>query len=701
MATVEQLKNALIQAHNQGDMQAAEFFAGQIRQMQSAQQAQQQEQAIYQQAAQEVPWYKVPLIGAGRAFMDIGRAVGLADPATASEEQAYRALQEEAPIGTAIGEAAPYAVASVPLGGMAYAPRVASMAGLGAAEVAAPMIARGEDVSTILGGAGTGAAIAGGFEAALPVFGRLIGSAYRKATGTTLQRVTDEAGNVLPEVRATLEASGIDPDELKGIAVDMVKQSPSGADEAARMARFEAQGIPYTPGDISQQFGQRSKEARLLELQDEPMAEQLRQLRTTQAEKIGVLKDQLSQSLGDPDLAGEAVKLGLDKAEDLSRAKKNELYDILAEKAGMSGGIPIPEDKLMDTLISDPDFVGMASQLAPNERESINKLLVQYGIDQSPEMVEEFMKAAQKPQGLLPTATEIMPLTTKNAEDLSKSLNRLVDFNSSPALKGVVGKLKGAVDEGYELIDDSLKDVADEVRDAAKAARKANVELKQQFSPQSIVGKLKGVKKDGITPITESSNVYNALFKPGRTSTAEQVERTITQLGKTKEGREAIGNLQSNLVLDVLDKGFAKSDRLDGQMLFHGNKALNHLEKLGTKEVDTLFANNPEALTAFKDLIQTGVDITPSQKEVLKGSAGLIANVLKPLADMGAAVKFNLPGGVVNALSKISQAGSDQKALKELFKKQPKLKKHAGYIQQNLPNMAVLLGLTQIDEGEE
>ena len=57
--------------------------------------------------------------------------------------------------------------------------------------------------------------------------------------------------------------------------------------------------------------------------------------------------------------------------------------------------------------------------------------------------------------------------------------------------------------------------------------------------------------------------------------------------------------------------------------------------------------------------------------------------------------------GVVNAMSKISQAGADKKALKELFKNNPKLVKHATFIKNDLPSVAVILGLSQMDDNNE
>lgn len=639
------------------------------------------------------------MIAGGKAVTDIGRAIGFVDPATESDIAGYNALKEESPISTGIGEALPYVAASVPTGGLALAPRVAAMTGLGAAELGIPSFAEGEDVSTTLSKAGAGGVIAGTLEAVFPLFGRLLGDAYNKLTGNIVSNVFDKQGKIIPEVSKVLRANDIDIDQIKGTAVSLVEKAPKNAAEAEKIARFKKQAMPFTPGDISGDFAQRSKEARLLEVQDEPAAEALRGLRTEQASNIGFLKDQLVETLGDPETAGEMTKLGIGGALDMSKSNRKKAYDLLAEKAGMSGGIPIPQDKLLNTIYDDPDFIGMLDGLSSQESQQLSDLMVKYGVDTEQEAVEDYL-SRNTSKGIFGRGKQVSELTTKNAEDLSKALNSIVAPTSSPALKGVVGKIKNSVDDGFSLIDDAIFDTA-ELVGLKKEARQSHVDLMQEFGKGGLVNKLTQAKTDGITPIVEASNVFNELFKPGRTNTFEQLERVTAQLGKTAKGKKAIGDLQASFVMDVIDKGFQKSDKINGQVLFQGNTALNRLESLGNKEAAVLFKNNPEALKKLNDILETGVDITPSKKEVLKGSAGLIANIAAPFAQLAATAKFNMPMGVVNAMSKISQAGADKRALKKLFKNNPKLVKHATFIKKDLPSVAVILGLSQMDDNNE
>jgi len=656
------------------------------------------QQDAFKSLASEQGPIDTAMIAAGKGVMDIGRVLGIADDASDVEKKAYGALKEESPITTGLGEALPYVAASVPLGGLALAPRVASMAGLGAAELGIPSLAEGEDVSTTLSKAGVGGVIAGTLEAVFPVFGRLLGNAYRKLTGTTVTEVFDQAGNVVPEVQQVLDANNINLDEIKGTAVSLVEQTAKNPEEMAKIARFKEQGMPFTPGDISGDFSQRSKEARLLEIQDEPMAEGLRQLRTQQAEKIDILKTQLVESLGDPETAGEMTKLGIGGALDMSKSNRKQAYALLAEKAGMSGGIPIPQDKLLSTIYEDPDFLGMLDGLNTQESQQLSDLMVKYGVDTEESAIEDYL-SRNVSKGIFSRGKQISELTTANAEDLSKALNSIVSPTSSPALKGVIGKIKSGVDKGFDLIDDAIFDTA-ELVGLKKTARQAHIDLMQEFGKGGVVNKLIQAKQDGISQVVEASNVFNELFKSGRTNTIEQIQKVTAQLGKTAKGKKALGDLQAAFALDVLDKGFQKSDKINGQILFQGNTALNRLESLGMKEAKELFKDNPKAFGKLKSILDTGVDITPSKKEVLKGSAGLIANLAAPFAQLAATAKFGMPMGVVNAMSKISQAGSDKKLLKELFKNNPKLVKHAQFIKNDLPNIAVILGLSQMDDND-
>ena len=166
-----------------------------------------------------------------------GLDIPLTSPETEQEKQEWQVLQEYNPIASAtgeiLGEAAPFLIpggAIARVGSMGG--RVAAGAGLGATEGGLIAAGKGQDIAS---GTGKGAAIAGTMEAVLPVFGRLAKDLYQKVSGKTVTQVTDESGNLLPEIERTLQSAGVNLDDVKGKAVNLVQDAAKTPDEAERM----------------------------------------------------------------------------------------------------------------------------------------------------------------------------------------------------------------------------------------------------------------------------------------------------------------------------------------------------------------------------------------------------------------------------------------------------------------------------------
>jgi len=168
------------------------------------------------------------LIGAGRGLTTIGRGLGLADPETEAEAQAFQELQQVRPVSTTAGEvagqAAPFVIpglgaAAIP----ATAARVAGTALLGATE--AGLIARGEgrNVGEQLQTAGIGGTVAGALELGLPVLGRISGKAIRRVLGQDPSvPPVNAAGEPSDELLSALNQSGQSFDDLVATARDEI-----------------------------------------------------------------------------------------------------------------------------------------------------------------------------------------------------------------------------------------------------------------------------------------------------------------------------------------------------------------------------------------------------------------------------------------------------------------------------------------------
>jgi hypothetical protein len=282
-------------------------------------------------------------------------------------------------------------------------------------------------------------------------------------------------------------------------------------------------------------------------------------------------------------------------------------------------------------------------------------------------------------------------LTTENSEQFNKSLNAIVSPTSPPAIKGVVGALKRAADDSFGLIDDQI---APELMQLKKAARLSNVALKQDFSPESLAGKLIKMKKDGATPAVEASNVYATLFKPSKSSNIEQIRKVTGILDRTTKGKAAKRALQSRLILDVFDAGFSRSSKMNGQPMFAGNQAKSYLDKIGADEVQELFKSDPKIFDDFMSLLQTGQDITPSSKEMVKGSGSVILNMMNQLAGFTQASKLPSVSGVLNLVGSITKGGRDAKEVQKIINASPKLTKQLKWLQEEMPSLTAALALT-------
>ncbi len=220
--------------------------------------SEEQRAAGIQEVVQDVGPFQAAAIGAGRGMMSIVRGLGLADPESPAGRQAFKALEEERPISTTIGEvageAAPFLLPGLGVAKAVTIPgRIAAAGALGATEAGIIAKGRGGDEFEALKAAGLGGAVAGALELALPVVGRVGGKLVRKVLGRpATSPVLDAAGNPSIELAEALEKSGL---SLEDISVESRRLLDTGdVDDIASVARksfLEAQGITPTRAQIT------------------------------------------------------------------------------------------------------------------------------------------------------------------------------------------------------------------------------------------------------------------------------------------------------------------------------------------------------------------------------------------------------------------------------------------------------------------
>jgi hypothetical protein len=691
---VEALKNA----DAAGDFEAATKIA-QIIQQNRAQPAEDPRQAAAKAAMAQFPVdYREGamrelaseqgpidslLIGAGRGFYNIGRGLGMADPANEVEQQAYAALQEQRPVtttvGEVIGESAPFVIPGAGAGKIAsLAPRAAAMAGLGAAQGTISARGRGEDLNTQMASGAIGGAVAGGLELALPYIGRAAGSVVRRVTGKPPQgALIDEIGRPTKELQDALEKAGLSFDELQQGVQQSIKAAEVGSspDQVARLALFQSENIPATRGAITQDFAQQATEARLAESASDIAASPFRETIKGQSEAIKGRLDDLIQNLGVPDRTGESLKEALSGRKSLLKAEKNRLYNEAAEAAKDVGGIPILPDEIR-LAIPDANKLEDLAITSPGAIESLDKALVKYGIKEAPEGYKG----------------GFTPLTVENFESFRKLLNNIERADTTGASSVAIGPIKNALDTSFDSMVDSIN--SPQIRDKLVGARGIVRNLKTEFSPQALAGRLIDTKRDGVTEVVEASKVVPTLFS--KATPVEQLKKTLGNLSKGGEkGKQAIGDLQAATIMSLMDKAYGATGRKIGETPIFGPAAFQKaLKDIGEDKINVLFSGNKEALQRLKNIEGIAKLIQPPNAAVPKGSASVNADLFKRF------VASKVPFGetFMDVINTAKMAGDTGRDVQQALSARPELIKMAQSINRDYPALASAMGIAVIGQ---
>ena len=631
------------------------------------------------------------IVGAGRGLTTIGRATGLVNQESDFIKKTFKEQEGIAGVaGEVVGEAAPFLIPGVGVSGIAStAGRVLASTALGAVEGGAIVKGKGGDLTETLAGSGAGGILAGSIETIFPVLGRL-GSALFTSLGVKAKGplLTPE-GSPTPEFQDVLEKTGTSFDELTQKAIDFVDTQSKLVDpeEVARAARFESQGIPATKGDVTQEFNQQATEQRLLSITGDEASEPLRQLKLEQSQAFESSVNELIDSLGVPSNTGDTIKDALITDKKLITSEKNKLYKEMAENSPDVQNAPVFTDTIREA-IPDKKTLRRISRIQGNQVDAVNDLLVEFGIDKTPDAVAEFMESGG----------EVIPLNFGNFEEFRQAINAIERADTTGATKVVTGGIKRALDAEGELLDSALNSagiIEESVLAASKQARGKVRQLKTEFSPESVVGKLIDVKRDGVTPITEASKVANKLL--AKNAPIEDLERTLKVLGRSgAKGKQGIRDLQASVVLNALENSLkASSRKTGGVQTVGGNQFAKSLTDFGDDKLDLLFSGNPKDLEKLRGLKQTALDITPSAAATPKGSAPVLLDLAKRAG--------RLPGlaALVDIVGFVVKAGGDDRAVRKALNAKPEAKRLATVIDQVFPTLAVALGVSGVTKKEE
>lgn len=631
--------------------------------------------------------------GTAKGLGDIGRGFGILDQMTPEERAEFDAFAKqnpEATVGEILGQVAPFLVPAGLAANIASLPaRAAAMSGIGAVE--GYTVTRGQGgtktQSAIAGGIGAGVGM--GSEVLLPIVSRSVGAVARElGIGSGIALLTPE-GFPTDIFQKALDKAGISFEDIQQSALAEIKKLKDLTDpeQAARLARFRSEGIEPTTGQVTQDFGQQSREARLTSMATGPDGEPLRQRFLEQSQQFENSVNDLVKNLGVPDNAGTSIKEALIGRKKLLRKEKNALYKQVSEAAPEVANAPILTDSIIDA-IPQAATQRRIKRLAGTQAEALDDLLVEFGLNQSPEAVEAFSK----------TGGQISPLTLGNFEDFRQALNLIERSDQTGSIKVLTGPIKDALDEEAALIDGVIKKTGltdTGVLDTLKEARQRVRDLKTDFSPQAISGRLVNMKPDGVTPVIEASQVARNLLAPG--TPIENLERVMTNLAKSGDrGTQAMKDLQGAAIMQALDNALkAPSRKTTGVQTISGNQFATTLDTLGDDKLAVLFRGNEGALNRLRNLRQIALDLEPASAATPKGSAPII---LDALARIG---RLPVVAPAVDVVNFIIRAGADDRAVNKALRGRPELMKQARLIADNYPSLASVIGLPVILNRDE
>lgn len=623
---------------------------------------------------------RAAMIAMGREATNVARGVGLADPEPPQVREQYERLEERRPYstmgGAVAGGAAPFLVPGMATSRIASPIlRVLSNVGLGASEGA--ILAKGEGRSSddVVASGMVGGLVAGVSDVLFPVLSSLGRQIVRKAGKRPSGPVISEDGSPTAEFQQALDETGTTYDQVVEDAVAQLKP-----EDVERLRRFESQGVRPFRGNVTQEFSDQAAQERLADLTT-PEGSLMRQQVLGQSQDFTAAVNSLIEDLGVPGETGEALKDALAGRKELLREQKNRLYQQVAEVDPNVGSIPLMTDSIRDA-IPDEDTLEDLAMLNDTQVSAVRRLLVKYGIDQSEEAVEGFNG-------------RIQPLTLGNLERFRKGLNLAMRSDQTGATSVVARPILDALDAEAEIVDTSIRGYIKDasILDTLKEARGVVREMKTDFSPQSITGRLIGVKKDGVTSIIQASKVAPELLSPN--APTENLRDTLNLLAKSPNGPKAIGDLQASVVLMALEDSLKASTRkVSGETVASGNQFAKVLDKFGDDKLELLFKGKGDQLKRLRELRQVGLDMTSTNRAAPKGSGAIILDKLN---------EFNQGrlGTVVRLARMVNDVGEDQRALQRILNAEPRLVEDARMIKQQYPQIAAALGIAAIVQEDE
>lgn len=509
----------------------------------------------------------------------------------------------------------------------------------------------------------------------------------RQAKSAALQRAVDEAGPSIltPEARQALTKQGFTDAELSTMAA----QDPA---QLERLARFQRLGIQPTRGDITQRLPEQKAEAQLLERASGESGAGIRQLRRQQSQQITRNIEDLIDETGVPGDVGQSIKDALSSRRQMLRQEVRGAYDALSQA---QGDVDVP--LMMTNYRALPD-VPQGPELRAIQRadrskfQGIEDLMAEYGLSDDADALARLERDGVTPQAL----------NLSNFEEFRKALNAAERADQTGNLSRVIGPIKRELDRQVDVMTETLE-MSDNpnISQMAKDARLANVAYKTEFDPKAMTERLVTRQTQSNLPQIEDSQVYLKLA--ANSTPIEQVDRVVQSLkNEGAAGRRALSDLQSQVMLDLLDSAFTGITRkVDGQEMVSGAAMSRRFDKIADK-AKLIFEDNPGALRQIEDVIRAAEDITPQSIAVPKGSAGFLMDVLEKTRLQQVFQRIPAAAAAIEGLRELSARSQNRVAFSRALKARPDLRRTATILATDYPSLAAAMGMGYlISEGEE
>jgi hypothetical protein len=568
--------------------------------------------------------------------------------------------------------------------GMTYQPRTESgQRAMGAVgEVLAPVgsaLQAAEQFSGDLGYNLTGSPAVGAVTSAIPAAVLEIAGlrGTRSAKRAALERAVEESGASIltPDARNLLREAGITD-------LDMAQIAAADPGQLERMARFERLGIQPTRGDITQRLEAQKPEAMLLETAQDQSGNAMRQLRRQQSEALSTNLNDIIDSMGVPSEVGQSVKDALAARRTQVKSEATAAYQALAAS---QEAVDMP--LLMGNFRDLPDMpvqdLRNVQRASRGEYNNLMDLLAEYGMNDDPRFLARIERDGVTPQAL----------NISNFEDFRQGLAAIERTDQSGNISRITRPLREQLDMQVDAMSAALESSGNlNAAEAAKTARMNWRAYKTEFDPRALTEELISDRPRSTIPRIENSQVYNRITAPS--VPIEQVDRVMESLRNAgPEGRRAVGDLQSAMVMDLLDssmKGITR--KIDGQQMISGPAMARRWDQIENK-ARLIFQDNPEGLARLQDVIQASADLTPASMAVPRGSAGFLMDAFQQMGVLRLTDGVPGVGAVIEQLRTLSERSANRTAFNQALKANPDLKRTVDIMGTEYPSLATALGI--------